>query len=527
MGLVRTHPRARARRRPTKGSFLPSQLGPVGAWYRMAASTPVSGEWETIVDVLGGASLVQTDADRKLDHGVSGNALPVGYYDGSACVRMPLGANNFSTSKFGVAWWQQAATVSGSQYRFNIYNNDASVRVLTLRQFNATLTVDVYIATNVDGRAYTTGSALTAGAWQYVRLQIDMTKTNEFDATGVDTDAKVRLLLGETGLALTASDIGLGGALTVLRSPTGAAIFGGLNDADAPTAPVVSGTAHGPNTYVLLDTPTAAQGALLMNFETPTAFTPASISAITSHLNVTTATVTGSGISSLPDLLNSNPAVQATDAARPPRVASANGVLVGQGVDDRMSWPANSANNQLVTWGFATHLIRDTSTTQGIYRSGLTTSSHPQATDSIALFLTSADGLSILVFADASGGQVRNGAVPGGTFSTTVYKFVTVEYNGAAATEAEKLVATIDGSPVALAFSDNVGTPGAMPSALQGQPAGTDIALWGQRTNATTSAFVGKMGPNIYVLGTKETGATEGLLTGPQRVSLFYYQRPT
>lgn len=249
--------------------FSPASLTAVGAWYRMSASTAVAGEWETIVDVLGGSSLVQTSALRKLATGLSANGYPIGTYDGSDCMRMPLGANNFNASKFGVAWWQKPAG-AGSQYRFNIYNNDAAARVLTLRQFNATIVVDIYIATNVDGRAYTTANVLTAGVWDYVRLQIDMTKTNEFDATGVDTDAKVRLLVGEVGIALTASNIGLGGTLTTLRSPTGAAIFGALQDADAPTAPVANGTLHGPNTFVFTNTPTAAGAQALMNFEGPT-----------------------------------------------------------------------------------------------------------------------------------------------------------------------------------------------------------------------------------------------------------------
>lgn len=257
-------------------------------------------------------------------------------------------------------------------------------------------------------------------------------------------------------------------------------------------------------------------------------FSPTDLSGvITAWLRVPLATVTGLGISSLPDVLNSNPAVQATDAARPPRVTTTNGLLVARGVDDRMSWPANAANNQLVTWGFATHLIRDTTTTQAIYRSGLTTSSHPQATDSHSIFLTSGSAFQFLAFTDATGGQARAGTTPAAVLSTSAYRFVTVEFDGSQATDIDKCVITIDGVVQVLLFSNSVGAPGAFPVALQGQPGGTDIALFGQRTNATTSAFVGKMGPNIYILGGKMAGATEGLLTAEARAALGNFERPT
>lgn len=248
---------------------------------------------------------------------------------------------------------------------------------------------------------------------------------------------------------------------------------------------------------------------------------------ITAWLRVPLATVTGLGMSSLPDVLNSNPAVQATDLARPPQFTSANGLLVGQGVDDRMSWPANAANNQLVTWGFATHMIRDTTTTQCIFRTGPTTLTQPQPTDSHAIFLGSTSGVQFNAFTDATGTQAYRGLSPAASVSTSAYVFVTVEFDGSQATDPAKLTITLDGVVQTLSFANHVGTPGAMPAALQGQPGGSDIALFGQRTNATTTGFVGKMGPNIYILGSKMAGATEGLLTPAARFSLGSFERPT
>lgn len=253
-------------------SFDPSQVPAVRAWYRLSASTPVAGEWETVVDALGGPSLIQTDSDRKLAVGTSGNGFPIGVYDGSDVWRMPLSASNFSTSKFGVAWWLSVSSTHVVQYAFVIFNNDAVSRVLTFR-FNTdgTLGLAIYIGTNTDGRVFNTATPVPDGTFQFLRFQFDSTKTNECDTNGVTADAKVRVFINETAQPLIASDFGAGGTLTTLRTPSGAgaAVFGGLNDADTPSSPIVNGSKHGPNTYVLLDSPTAAQAVSLMNFCAP------------------------------------------------------------------------------------------------------------------------------------------------------------------------------------------------------------------------------------------------------------------
>lgn len=249
----------------------PAAISAVRAWYRLAASTPVSSEWETVVDVLGGASLVQTDADRKLAVGAAANGLPTGTYDGSDCMRMPLGANNFSTSKYGLSFWWTPNSIGSTQNLFAIVSPDASVNVLTFRvNSSGVLALTVYIATNADGRVYTTAGTVSNGAMVYPRVQIDMTRTAECDLDGLTTDAKVRVFINEVAQAMVATDLGAGGALTTLRTPVGAAVVGALTDADAPGTPLRNGNIHGPNTFILLDTPTPAQGLALMNFERPT-----------------------------------------------------------------------------------------------------------------------------------------------------------------------------------------------------------------------------------------------------------------
>lgn len=254
------------------GALIKVNYGKVGSWYRMAASTAVASEWQTIVDVLGGASLVQNGAVRKLAAGASANAFPIGTYDGTDCMRMPLGVNNYNINKWGLSYYLKSPDVNTSQELFVIYNNDAGIRVMELFMQSGKLNWVIYIGTNVDGRQYTTaGTPMAINVYKYPRIQFDSSKGNEFDTTGSDTNAKVRIFVGETAIALTASNVGAGGALATLRAgASGAAIFSGLNDSDTPVSAVVSGTVHGPNTQIWLDTPTNAEAVAVMNLEVPT-----------------------------------------------------------------------------------------------------------------------------------------------------------------------------------------------------------------------------------------------------------------
>ncbi len=256
---------------------------------------------------------------------------------------------------------------------------------------------------------------------------------------------------------------------------------------------------------------------------------PGLAGAVGAWLRVPLATVTGAGISSLPDVLSNNPAVQGTDAARPPRAAAANGLLVAQGVDDRMSWPANAGNNQLVTWGFAAHIKIDALATgfMALLRCGPTNVAYPAATDSHALGIFTPGQVSLSAFNDATGTLARRCFSTANKLTDTGYVFLTVEYNGAFSTDATKLVMSFDGVADTLSFGNELGAPGAYPASLQGQPGGTDIALLNRRAGANTNPFIGKLGPNIYILGSAMTGVTAGLLTPAARAALSDFERPT
>ncbi len=260
------------------------------------------------------------------------------------------------------------------------------------------------------------------------------------------------------------------------------------------------------------------------------AFNPASLFQAMLRVPHSSTVVTGLGISSLFDTLNNNPAVQATDGARPPRVASAgNGVLVMQGVDDRLSLPAIAANNGLTNWMFATHLLLDdVAAVKTLLRYGLSTANSPQATDSHILTVRADESVRLQVFTDALGTSSRGATSSVSKLNNTTYTSLIVEVALGQTGESNKIVMSFDGVPDTLSFADLTGTPGAMPVALQGQPAGTDIAVWGERTNSLRLPFIGKGGPNlIWTAISPMAGVTKGLLTDEARLAISALDRPS
>lgn len=83
-------------------------------------------------------------------------------------------------------------------------------------------------------------------------------------------------------------------------------------------------------------------------------FNPVQLGVISAWLRVPLATVTGSGISSLPDVLNpSAPAVQTVEGRRPAVGSSANGLPVMVfGGDDVLAWPTTAAISNTTTQGY-------------------------------------------------------------------------------------------------------------------------------------------------------------------------------
>jgi hypothetical protein len=100
--------------------------------------------------------------------------------------------------------------------------------------------------------------------------------------------------------------------------------------------------------------------------------------------------------------------------------------------------------------------------------------------------------------------------------------FVTMEYDASAATNALKHIITLGAAVQTLTF-----TPFGAGS-LTTLPTVTGNILIGNRVDAGAPdlPYQGLMGPNFWGFGSKQTGATEGLLTQQTRLALMNYQRP-
>lgn len=247
-------------------------------------------------------------------------------------------------------------------------------------------------------------------------------------------------------------------------------------------------------------------------------FNPANVSAVSAWLRFGQGTVTGSGYSSVPDVLASNPATQSTDALRPPLNNTANGLQRGDfAASDFLSWPAASNNNQTAASGFAAWVEFDglPSSVQCVY------GSLNGASNRVELCSFNND-LFVNVF--FSQFVARRGTATAALTAGTK-AFVTWEFLGAGANEAARCVITLNATPLVLVFNDDGGAPGAMPTALV-TTVGSH-AIGARRVSDGLNPMDGKIGPNIFILGSKMDGATTGLLTTEARTNLMNFEAPT
>lgn len=261
------------------------------------------------------------------------------------------------------------------------------------------------------------------------------------------------------------------------------------------------------------------------NRNTRARFNPHSVSAISAWLRVPLATVTGSGISSLPDVLSSNPAVQATDTRRPALATSANGYsLADFDGTNMLVWPLVAANNQLVTTGFGLHLIPGDLTSFGDIVDIWSGAGGASGQN----FLIQRNAAQLWWYVSLGGTNDANVRVAktADVLAANTPVHLSFEYNGGAATEADRCVICVDGAPQSLTFAQHSPTAAAMPASLQNR---TGNILIGARTNADSpvAGIVARIGPNIVWYSGAMPGVTSGLLTPAARVALSNFERPT
>lgn len=245
------------------------------------------------------------------------------------------------------------------------------------------------------------------------------------------------------------------------------------------------------------------------------------ITALGSWFRVSLATSDVNGVSSLPDSLNANPAVQSVNARKPTIENSANGLpcLRWAATTRALSLPVIAANSNNSTWGFATWIKPD-SIAAGV---GMLLSAFnlPGGASANRLRLYQQNNNVVCeVYATASAGRFGNST--GGL--TTGWQFVTFEYDDSAATDALKMTFTINGA----IRSTTVGNQGGG-AAIGSLLSVTGNQLLGEHRNDGTVGlpYFGLTGPHGYVFSSKMAGATRGLLTPVARNGLMLWDKPT
>lgn len=244
-------------------------------------------------------------------------------------------------------------------------------------------------------------------------------------------------------------------------------------------------------------------------------FSPASISAVSAWLRNTT---TSGDISSVTDLLNNNPATQATAARRPAGLTDGSMEFVE--TVDNLVWSLIGANNGLDQTGYALWIEPDSVAVSGNIIVISVGAGGASARKLLVRHVTSR--IMVQVFdPNAPGANGRQGQSDLGVIAAG-RQFLTFEYDSTYATEAERVIVTVGGSPIALTFTD-VGTPSGDITTLPSVTGNAIIANF-QNTTAGSNPLTGRTSRNIFALGSRMSGATTGLLTTEGRSALMNFE---
>ncbi len=170
-----------------------------------------------------------------------------------------------------------------------------------------------------------------------------------------------------------------------------------------------------------------------------------------------------------------------------------------------MTWPLIAQNNNRDTIGF------------GAYFKFTSLGSFPvlwSIQQKCQLYVTAAGAIAAAAFVSGSNG--RQGQTTNGVVTTGTVLGIGYEYNSGGATEADKLIITVNGVPRALTFS-NLGSGGTL-----GQlPIIAGNAFLFSQTTSPDNPMSGSVARNAYAFDQAMPGVTSGLLTSDARLALF------
>lgn len=244
---------------------------------------------------------------------------------------------------------------------------------------------------------------------------------------------------------------------------------------------------------------------------------PSAVSAVSAWLRVANATSDVNGISSVPDALNTNPAVQSVDARKPVIENSANGLPCMRFVtNDVLRWPitAQSSATNYAGWGF---WFKPDNTSLSKRLVIVSPGTNGASATKLLLTATNTARMQPIASADGIGTKSFNST----SSYTTAWQFVTIEYDRDGATDAARLISTVNG----VQFTGSFSGAGDISAGLV---AATGNILIGNGNDGTASnPYNGLLGPNLYAFASRMPGATLGLLTTAARAFLMNYEAPT
>ncbi len=237
----------------------------------------------------------------------------------------------------------------------------------------------------------------------------------------------------------------------------------------------------------------------------------AQVSALSSLFRVEGATITGSGASSVPDVLNGNPAVQNNNTFRPPVGTSNNGLPILNCTAHQLTLPIIAAISNTATWGFFAW-IRPTTGSDSLMSFMSTSSSGANLSRSTIY--------GVPMQSDFYGGGIRKATAPVNALAT--WSLITVEYDTSAVGDLRctRTLDTVVQSP------GYTGSGGAlvMPAPLVTVTGNASLFAFNP---SALFPFIGSIGPNFGFFNSKMAGATSGLLTAAARTALLNFERPT
>jgi hypothetical protein len=493
-------------------TFAPGDLstangGPVSAWLQASAATLVSGAVSSLPDALNSNPATQTTAGSRPPLETSSNGLPCMHFFGGAGSRglvWPLAAGNNSVNQWGIACWIRFDTF-GTSFIYMVDASSGASPVKTRLMLNSVggFEVTQFISGGNGRYGVSAAAAIVIARWSFL--------TVEYDKDPATEALKQVITVNGAAIGLAFNNIGAGGTLGALPAAAGNSYIASSN------------ALVGPNIYVFNSKMAAAsQGLLtpqarfdLMNYErpldAPEMLSTANGGPLSAWLRVSQSTVTGLGVSSLPDSFNTNPAVQATDAKRPAKGTSANAlaILTPDG-GDALQWPLNASNNSATQLGFGIWFNPVSLTGQEVLIS-LDVSSSGGATANKMQFSRNGNVLHVFVW---------QAGVLAFLASTTnlvagAWHFLTMECD----TPSQSLVVSVGG----------VTTSSVLPTTTPLQAVTGNAVLLADQVNPVFIAVSSgsKVGPNIYAFNAKMPGATVGLLTAAARTALMSFEVPT